>query len=61
MTGQRQNPFPRVFGGLKKTFGVETYRLLPRKKYRAAYDYLAHWRSDVQRQIRSAGEEPCVL
>jgi len=61
MTGQPQTPFPRVFGGLKKTFGVETYRLLPRKKYRAAYDYLAYWRADVQHQIRAAGEEPCVL
>jgi len=61
LTAVRQNPFPRVFGGLKGTFKVETYRLIPRQQYRSAYDYLARWKSDTQRQIREAGEEPCIL
>lgn len=61
LTGVRQNPFPRVFGGLKSTFSVDSYRYLPRHQYRAAYDYLSNWKGNVQRSIQEAGEEPCVL
>lgn len=56
----KRNPFAVVFGTLKKTFDVPTYRQLPRPKYRKAYEFLASWKQDLQRQIRKKGEEPCI-
>ena len=57
----KRNPFAVVFGSLKKTFDVSTYRELPRHQYRKAYDYLAHWKADLVRQIKAKGEEPCIV
>lgn len=57
----KQNPFAIVFGGLKKTFKVDTYRQIPRRKYRQAHEHLAHWKADLQGQIRQKGQEPCIL
>lgn len=57
----KQNPFAIVFGSIKKTFQVPTYRELPRPQYRKAHEYLAHWKDDLKRQIKEKGEEPCVL
>ncbi len=57
----QKNPYAVVFGGLKKTFDVPTYRKLPRHQYRHAYEFLGNWKEDLKRKIRSIGEEPCVL
>lgn len=57
----KHNPFAIVFGGIKKTFDVPTYRQLPRHQYRKAYEYLTFWKDDLIRQIRAAGQEPCIL
>lgn len=61
LTDDAQNPFPVVFGGLKKRFGVATYREIARDQYRNAHEYLTHWKSDVQQRIRDLGEEPLAL
>lgn len=61
ITNDTQNPFPLVFGGLKKRFGVSTYREIARDQYRNAHEYLTHWKADVQQHIRGLGEEPIVL
>lgn len=61
LTNDPQNPFPLVFGGLKKRFGVSTYREISREQYRNAHDYLTLWKGDVQRRIRERGAEPFVL
>lgn len=57
----KHNPFAIVFGALKKTFDVPTYRALPRSQYRKAHEYLSHWKDDLARQIKAKGEEPCIL
>ena len=62
--GEAQNTFAIVFGGLKKRFGLgkkQTYREIRRDDYRAAFDFLANWKLDVQRRIREQGDEPCIL
>jgi hypothetical protein len=57
----KRNPFAVVFGAIKKTFDVPTYRELPRHQYRKAYDYLTHWKGDLSGQIKAKGEEPCIV
>lgn len=61
LTDDAKNPFPLVFGGLKKRFGVATYREIARDQYRTAHEYLTLWKADVQQRIRGLGEEPIVL
>ena len=63
-SGKKQNPYPLVFGGLKKYFGLgkkQKYHDIPRAKYHEAYDYLTHWKTDLQRRIREAGDEPHIV
>lgn len=57
---ERPNPYPIVFGGVNRRFKVKTYRQIPRHLYRQAYEYLEHWKGDIQRQIREKGEEPFI-
>jgi len=58
--GERRNSFAIVFGGVKRRFEVDTYRHIPRRLYREAYEYLEHWKGDIQRQIREGGKEPFI-
>jgi len=57
----KRNPFAVVFGAIKKTFDVSTYRQLPRRQYRKAHEFLSFWKEDLARQIKAKGEEPCIL
>jgi len=59
-SGERRNTFAIVFGGIKSRFKVDTYRNIPRPKYRQVYEYIEHWKGDIQRQIREKGEEPFI-
>jgi len=56
----KRNPFAVVFGSIKKTFDVPTYRQLPRRQYRKAHEHLSFWKDDLKRQIKAKGEEPCI-
>lgn len=57
----QHNPFAIVFGAVKKTYGVSTYREIPRRKYRQVHEYLSNWKEDLKRQIKETGQEPCIL
>ena len=63
-SGEPRNPYPLVFGGLKKRFGLgkrEKYHAIPRDQYHAAHEYLGKWKADLQRKIRDAGDEPHIV
>lgn len=62
-TGEAQNTFAIVFGGLKKRFKLgkrQTYHEIPRHEYRAAVEFLSNWKMVTQHRIREQGEEPCI-
>ena len=62
-SGEPQNPYALVFGGLKKRFGIgkrEKYHAIPRNQYHEAYEYLAKRKADLQHKIREQGDEPHI-